>query len=453
MKGKIISGLAALALTASCAQQTTTIASQHVTTPEEVSVEQVSKPEKDESIWQQYLDKINPSVFCIRDSALYEFDAISQLSGKEKKVGGFAGGHGSGTVVQEIEYEGRTEYLILTNYHVGYAADIVNGGKLIEQKLFLVDNEEDMFKEDDIKLERMAGSPDNDMMFLRTINAPKLPVAKMKFGLPKELNGDDRLFTSGFPLAKDKQTNEGQISSTAFYEGDLVPFPLEVYSANISIDSGQSGSPVVIPVKENGETVFYCVGLIYAKASTTDTIRLITPIEKAEQLFATMKDVPSKRPQLTARITKEKIATLDQVYTINGKGLEVRCKDSRCEMDIYLMAGSNAITQEHLRTVFTLGVEKIDVESILYKKGDEITELRQGNEDDDLLVAALINYSSIQEQSADLKEKFNRTSTETRRQKYLDRVVMNDQNTLAFDMRAFFYGFYQNEQISEHYMR
>ena len=86
MKGNIITSLTALALAAGCAQQEAPIAITHVTQPGDVAVEQVMKPAKDESVWQQYLDEINPSVICIRDKALYESKGYTDYTKKEKKV-------------------------------------------------------------------------------------------------------------------------------------------------------------------------------------------------------------------------------------------------------------------------------------------------------------------------------------------------------------------------------
>ncbi|MBR9702764.1 hypothetical protein GOV10_01895, partial [Candidatus Woesearchaeota archaeon] len=120
MKGKLIAGLTALALTGACAQEMP-IASQHITMPEDVSVTQMSKPEKDKSVWQQYLDEINPSVVCIRDRALYEDEGYTEFTKKEKKVAWIQKAHGSGTIFKEVEHKGRTEYLILTNHHVAHS--------------------------------------------------------------------------------------------------------------------------------------------------------------------------------------------------------------------------------------------------------------------------------------------------------------------------------------------
>lgn len=464
MKGKLIAGLTALALTGACAQEipianksmTTSeklIASQHIIMPEDVSVTQMPKPAKEESVWQQYLDEINPSVVCIRDKAMYEAKGIGDFSLKEKKVAWIQKGHGSGTIFKEVEHEGRREYLILTNYHVAYSKKIIGGARMLKQELFLVENEEDSFTDDDIALEKIANSPDNDMTILRTIGAPELPVAKMKMGLPKELNGDDRLFTSGFPLAENKIATEGQISSTTFYEAIVVPVPLEVYSANISIDSGQSGSPVAIPVKENGKTVFYCIGLVYAKASSTDTIRLITPIDKAKKLFETMKDVPSKRPKLSAPITKDLMDELDQVYIINGKGLEIKCSEDSCNMNMYLMAGTNPVMREYVQTNFSLKDGLANVKNISYIKDGQETHMRNGNEEDNVLFSALLNYCGLQEKSSDLWEQLERTTAETRKVKYMERVLGEDARTMKFDIRAFFYELYQNNEIPEFYLR
>ncbi len=419
----------------------------------------------DSSIWRAYEQKIKPAVFCIRKTALYEVPFYSPIDGElttgfiEKRS------HGSGVNFESIERDGRREYRILTNNHVVEAPRNSNGGRLVRVTYALVENSDDQDPKDDIIAQRDIRNPDQDQAILVTVGAPELPVADIARLGSAALQQGDQLLTTGFPSAVSKTSVDGTVSATEYDDPGVLPFPGKVYAANIPIDAGQSGSPVLRPIKtQKGDTEFELIGLIYAKNPSSDQVRLITPIGEQSQTFSTSKDIPSKRPSLERAVDEETLQLLSEdragitsFYNINEYKAVVRPTSDPCEYLIRHFRELGDVILQNEMLDFRIQLRPaggISVTGIVSTK-DGVVDAREVPADMQQLIDkyanAVVNHFQVQLDLAKNVSITASTPEQTRFTDYVRSVVKDQADALTMDAWGIYSQLYEEGVISKQF--
>lgn len=300
LKNLLSSGLVSLILASS---PITTFAQQD----SEVKEEQTELKKKDPS-----LDQIKSSVYCLRNTAIYEQVAYNN-KGEIYQVKDKTESFGTGYAFKKID--GYT--YLLTNYHVAYNPEISGtNAKLYTQKLEMVDNMDDTFIKDDIPLEIVALSPEKDIAVLRTKR-------DIKYYEPKILTRDkikegDKIILVGFPLAITETITEGIVSNVChpdrYYDyWENINWNHTDIIVDLASNPGNSGSPAFILKTEDGKENYYLSGLLHAGYSTgwssqAEGLKLVVSVDDFLSMMS-VKDV-IKRP-----IIKEKQLLSDENIT------------------------------------------------------------------------------------------------------------------------------------------
>jgi len=417
---------------------------------------QYTAPPRDATIWSQFTRQVESAVVCIRNQATYEISSYSALTSQKVTYDVDTGSHGTGTVFSSVQTpEGKTEYRILTNFHVqnndATMAFNVGTGKLERSRLNIVTDADDAHTDDDIRLRVIATDPNQDMAILETVGAKQsLPVADVVFGSPKKLDKNDLLITAGYPFGRNKQTNDGKIGSVEFIDQKVLPYPGQVYTASLDFDPGMSGSPVGVPLQgPDGTIKFYVIALIYASAPGTDTIRLLTPMDgDALTFIKTQQSAPTKRPLLSESVSMEQWKalrhndqnTIDATYELLNQQYVLR------EVN-----GNPVIRRFDIRNGLTLNKTWVDIElsisnntatlrSATSHSGQRDRKTTFNEEDSEYygkVFQGVLNQFHLQQQYRELLQSQEVKSETTRMTEYLQTVVNESENILTNDLRAF----------------
>lgn len=233
-------------------------------------------------VMRQY-EAVSASVVRLRTVADMRLDVTGPEAGLRSEVNRPLEIHGSGLIVGQVEVDGRTEYLVLTNHHVADPSNYVvqEGSKLREnrrntraepvaqEETFLTRSRDGASSPDDIPLIEVARDPRGDMTLMRTIGAPAgLPQFEGEIGYRAgELHAGGKVVTSGFPHGGRKVTDTGTILDTD-RRHDLGQ-PHDDFVLSLAVEHGQSGSPVFLVESSEADgrrtARFTLIGMLHAR--------------------------------------------------------------------------------------------------------------------------------------------------------------------------------------------
>ncbi|MBR9700360.1 trypsin-like peptidase domain-containing protein [Candidatus Woesearchaeota archaeon] len=345
------------------------------------------------------------SVVCIRNHGifkkqvapllqLYKYHETKVTDAKFEEILERRQTTGTGVVIGEEEIEGNKEYLILTNNHVVRAGNYnrlmieAEPGKYVvdalleHHELALIEDGYDNTK-GKMGLEVIATAVDHDAALVRTVGAQeKLSVFPHSLGMPDdEITLEKPAVTSGFPLGLNKIVTGGKLITKDAIDFMLTPVPNKHYLADISIDPGQSGSPVVMPrfVTANGGIYvdFGLIGLVYGKAENYDTIRMITPYNQFEQMVVKKESIPTKSASLLADIgikdlewLLEETGDLFSRADVGDFTFMLDKKNGSYELNQYRLSGPAIIPHDHISWRFNVD-DGVNAQNIHYISDDQ----------------------------------------------------------------------------------
>ena len=232
-----------------------------VTAPLEKSLNTDNFPMQNSFVeYSEDLERISKSVYCIRNTAVYGKSMYTD-DGKSLEIN--AQGASWGTAYAFKRQDGFT--YLLTNYHVIFNS-LIGGwdreAKLTKEKLEVVDNIRDDFKEDDIPLELVASAPEKDVALIRT--KAELPFYEPQILVRDSLKERDKTILIGYPLGETKTVTEGIVGNVydpdREYDRDMrVKMDHVDFIVDCASNPGNSGSPAF--VIRNGE--YYFEGLLH----------------------------------------------------------------------------------------------------------------------------------------------------------------------------------------------
>jgi serine protease Do len=241
-------------------------------------------------------DPTNRYTYCIRDVGTYECLSYGS-DGSLRRSQHQAVSHGTGFAYQADEVGTR----LLTNQHVvdwpyvtdgmHHVDDVPAGCKLVNQKLTIVDNEDDEYEEDDIPLERLAVDVELDVAVVRA-KAP-LRLLPYRIGRAAALSAGDVVVVRGFPLGVFQAYNTGKVINTydhdLFKQWDHVDFIIDA-----QLSSGNSGSPVLALNRRTGE--YELVGVFHASYTRANSLNAVIAIDQLDELMAHLRPRTPQRP-------------------------------------------------------------------------------------------------------------------------------------------------------------
>jgi hypothetical protein len=408
-------------------------------------------------MWREFSEQILPSIVCIRNESFYKIPQISKLTGRPMVHLGRNLGFGTGCVFTK---KGE-EYLILTNHHVPYNAPVsvnamqtpigtlMNSGKLFKEAFHVVENAFDEDLESAVKLEFIRHKKDGDAAVMRTIGSPELPLAEFSFGAPGGVNPGEILLSTGYPHGQTRIVTNGIITSTDYWDMDIVPVPTRVYLADIKIDPGQSGSPVFVPREEGGVLKFYCIGLVYGGAND-DTTRMIMPYERFSDIITGEKTVASERASLREPVTLDDVRhtfrkgnrKLTQTLSDNAYQLTT-INDNRAIITGFRMENEHIVDNEKLEIELTFDPH-LHVGSITYTGHGKRETLDTIAENEDLRVrydaffTAAINYFKVENLHNQKVGVKNIKPEQKRELLHLGRMIVEYAGDITPDLEGFY---------------
>lgn len=232
-------------------------------------------------------EAVSASVVRLRTVASVELTVPDPRSGLRSVVKRPLSVHGSGVVIGQVDVEGRTEYLILTNHHVADPSNyVVQEGRflrenrnntravpLVPEESFLTLSEDGEDSPDDVPLIEIARDVRGDMTLLRTVGATgELIVFNGRIGFePDEVAKGMQVITTGYPNGGRRMTDSGEIMEVD-RRHDLGP-PHDDFILSLPVEHGQSGSPVFVAHRVSGESGaevrFLLIGLLHAREKGT----------------------------------------------------------------------------------------------------------------------------------------------------------------------------------------
>lgn len=226
--------------------------------------------------------------YCIRSTATYQC-LYYNSDGKVWKKRVTTSCHGTAFAYRHQ----KNSTLLLTNEHVAewpFVTDYDNsnkdvpfGCKLINQSLSLVDNENDNYPLDDIKLQRVISDAELDVSVLR---APtRLPILPFRMGQSAALKAKNAIQVRGFPLAAFQATNVGKVINPHDRDQEKrwnhVDFVIDAL-----LSSGHSGSPVLAVSCVNGD--YELVGIYHAEYKGGSALNVAVGIDEFRELITTL---------------------------------------------------------------------------------------------------------------------------------------------------------------------
>lgn len=243
-------------------------------------------------------DPVNRYAYCIRNVGTYEclsYGSDGNVRRRQhKKIA-----HGTGVAYQIDKDETR----ILTNEHViAWPAitdsdhevdDISTGCKLINQKLSIVDNENDEYDADDIPLTRLIEDRALDAAVVRA--KVKLRVIPYRIGHSSALSSNDVVVVRGFPLGVFQAYNTGKVINTRdddlYRQWDHLDFIIDA-----QLSAGGSGSPVLALNRTTGE--YELVGIFHASYARANGLNAVIAIDQLRDLMFQLKRSDAQRTVL-----------------------------------------------------------------------------------------------------------------------------------------------------------
>lgn len=240
----------------------------------------------------------NRYTHCIRNVATYECLSYG-TDGNIRRHQHRATAHGTGFA---YKHDGN-DTLLLTNEHVvawpvvtdaeHRAEEIPPGCKLVNQKLSIVDNEDDEYDEDDVPLIRVIDDRALDAAVVRAKG--KLRLLPYRIGRPSALSTGDVVVVRGFPLGVFQAYNTGKVINTAdedrYKHWEHLDFIIDA-----QLSSGNSGSPVLALSRKTGE--YELVGMFHASYSRAIALNAVIGIDQLRDLMFQLKRSGGTRPLL-----------------------------------------------------------------------------------------------------------------------------------------------------------
>lgn len=234
-------------------------------------------------------DPANRYTYWIRNVATYE--CLSYASdGSVRRRQHRKTAHGTGFAYQHDGKETR----ILTNEHVvfwPYVTDpehreenVPLGCKLANQKLQIVDNEDDAYEGDDIALTRVIEDRALDVAVVRAKG--KLGLLPYRIGRSSSLAIGNVVIVRGFPLGVFAAYNTGKIVNT-LDEDRYKHWDHADFIVDAQLSSGNSGSPVLALNQKTGE--YELVGVFHASYSRGSSLNAVISIEQLRELMFQLK--------------------------------------------------------------------------------------------------------------------------------------------------------------------
>ncbi len=233
--------------------------------------------------------------FCVRSVATYQCAYYagdgSLASRREVKSA-----HGTAFAFRR---EGPWTYF-LTNEHViewpfvtgkeTPVEGISNGCKRIAQKVYIVDDENDVYSRDDQTLERVIIDPELDVAVLKA--QVKVDVIPFSLGQSAALRVGNAVRVRGFPLGAFQAVHGGKVISAreADHDGkwDHVDFVIDA-----QLSTGNSGSPVLAVSCKTGKLEL--VGIYHAGYIHGPGLNVVVGIDEFRDLMTTLKARPRRK--------------------------------------------------------------------------------------------------------------------------------------------------------------
>lgn len=401
-------------------------------------------------VFRDCYKKVEDSVVCIRKRSFYDVQTFNRREESVMTVQQSVS-HGTALVIDREIINGRTEYILLTNWHVGDSERVVDSPDFFRagrnytvpldfrrtalfkhQKLSIVENEDDELADHDT-LEIIATDPDHDGALLRTVNISK-PLSVHSY-MGGTLSLGDRVITSGYPQSQNFYTSKGRVTSVNVPEYTSENHQVKVCMVNIGIDHGQSGSPLFLIQPHYEQFVFPLVGLIYGN-SDDHTTRLVMPIENLRQLLDSRSSVESRAPSLDDAIAVDDLQRLAQTPTQSYDIFHHRhsfLKDSRFKLIIQPTENSLPVGH-YLEIGFEL--DNVDIDTIEYHSGDKNVKRLKLIDQSGLVrrelngaVNDIINHCKRQWQYSQISGRSSPSSL-TRERRYFEKIIANERKEI-----------------------
>ncbi len=205
------------------------------------------------------LEELAKSVVCVRLTVQYEAARPNAKGTAETKMSG------TGFV---FDYDGRYSYIITAEHVVDISHTLKGMAKCgkkgtpctsmflpVAAEYSVVDNREDNDSSNDISLELIAADVEHDIAILRT--ETELPVAHSYYvGNAESLHIGEDAYSIGYPAGEMRLVVSGIVSNTDNNINGLKDRKV----LNLSMDSGQSGSPYFV---KRGDK-YYLMGICQA---------------------------------------------------------------------------------------------------------------------------------------------------------------------------------------------
>ena len=239
-------------------------------------------------------DPANRYTYCVRNVATYECLSYSSEGTVQHQT------HRSTAYGTAFAYQHDGDGTrLLTNEHV-VAWPVVTDGdhgvegvpsgcKLVNQKLHIVDNEDDDYEEDDTPLKRVVDDRALDVAVVQAKG--KLRLLPYRIGRSAELSTGDVVIVRGFPLGVFAAYNTGKIINT-LDEDRYKHWEHADFIIDAQLSSGNSGSPVLALNRRTGE--YELVGVFHASYTRASSLNAVIAIEQVRELMLQLK--PGVRP-------------------------------------------------------------------------------------------------------------------------------------------------------------
>ncbi|MEX2581693.1 MAG: serine protease [Gemmatimonadota bacterium] len=231
---------------------------------------------------QSEIEAISESVVRIRTIADLEYQRDDARTGTTRTAVRPYSVDGTGVVVGEMEVDGRTEYLILTNHHVADASNYVlqEGGYLrvnpsntlavpsVHETSYLMESAGGEVAEEGTELIELVRRVRGDMTLMRTSGATrKLSVFRGMIGyVDGEVTAGAEVVTSGYPWGGERIVAAGSVLAVDHIHE--LGLPHADFVLDLPVEPGQSGGPIFLvepDVAADEGRRFRLIGLVHAK--------------------------------------------------------------------------------------------------------------------------------------------------------------------------------------------
>ena len=250
---------------------------------------EASEPLAQRDHWQYDLEDIAESAVCIKTITTYDNDNSLSRFGS-----GFVYGQDQDNLDQnnvDPDDLNQKNYYIITNAHVVDSPDEIKSApnifnqwtilKKVKEEFYIVDNSHDEKPEDDIKLELLIKTDEENDTAVLTTKAPLHISRRYKLAPEFNLMRGDEVILVGYPLASNNYTTFGKVS---LVDND------GYFALDLTVNPGNSGGVVFY---KDGKGDLYLIGqlgmCLYSWPNCVG-IGLGRPVKNLKNIWETKED-------------------------------------------------------------------------------------------------------------------------------------------------------------------